>query len=548
MNKRCWGCLMAAVCLLLSCAGIAAAEDVFELEDKGTLTSYSGDASEVIIPAEIGGEPVRALGDTLFYNHKEITALTIPEGVICIDLGATSGMEGLKEVTLPESLCEIQEGNFRDADALERITLPANLMYLGPRCFSSCDVLREVTFTGPVPVIGQDCFERLPKDAVIRVPEGLKEEYRAALPEGLKVESSGMEAGEPAIVQPADEEFDFEADTGVLYGYAGSAPRIIIPETIGGVPVTAVGERAFRYSEYLVEVQLPDGITEIGKQAFRGAKRLARLASPDSLTVIGEGAFMYAWARETFDWPRCLETIEGDAFYDSGLNGTAELPGTVTRIGSEAFAYTPVETVVFHSVPEIGENAFDSLFLKRVELPWGCSDEEAEALTAYFLGIAPDAEIAAGAEPAPDLTPEPPVSSPEPTPEPTPEPMPELTPESAPTENPEPETEPAPATAVSEAGELLMDVKYTAVAAKEKESGKELGPESIGAEFAITFHADGTADFIMAGAEMKGLPWTRDGNEIEVNYYNRAIPCVLEDGAVMLDFFGGSILKMVPQN
>ena len=93
-----------------------------------------------------------------------------------------------------------------------------------------------------------------------------------------------------------------------------------------------------------------------------------------------------------------------------------------------------------------------------------------------------------------------------------------------------------------------MDVKYTAVAAKEKESGKELGPESIGAEFAITFHADGTADFIMAGAEMKGLPWTRDGNEIEVNYYSRAIPCVLEDGAVMLDFFGGSILKMVPQN
>ena len=82
MNKRFWGCLMAAVCLLLSCAGIAAAEDVFELEDKGTLTSYSGDASEVIIPAEIGGEPVRALGDTLLYHHKERTALTIPEGVI----------------------------------------------------------------------------------------------------------------------------------------------------------------------------------------------------------------------------------------------------------------------------------------------------------------------------------------------------------------------------------------------------------------------------------------------------------------------------------
>ena len=92
-----------------------------------------------------------------------------------------------------------------------------------------------------------------------------------------------------------------------------------------------------------------------------------------------------------------------------------------------------------------------------------------------------------------------------------------------------------------------MDVKYVAVGATEKASGKELGPESIGAEFAITFHADGKADFIMAGAEMAGLPWTMDGNSITVTYYARTLPCVLEDGAVLLDFFGGTVLKMVPQ-
>ena len=303
MKKRAGILLALVLCLAAVCTGTGAEEALFELEDKGTLTSYSGDAAEVVIPSELDGEPVRALGDSLFFRHEEITVLTIPEGVISIDLGATSDMTGLKEVLLPESLCEIQYGNFCDADALEKITLPANLAFLGPRCFHSCDVLKEVTFTGPVPVISDECFARMPKDAVIRVPEDLIDEYRAVLPEDVNVESSGVKAAEPEIVLPADDEFDFEAAEGTLYGYYGSAPRIIIPETIGGVPVTAIGERAFRYSEYLVEVQLPEGLTEIGEQAFRGAKRLAVLAWPESLTTIGEKAFMYALAPETIDWP-----------------------------------------------------------------------------------------------------------------------------------------------------------------------------------------------------------------------------------------------------
>ena len=138
MKKRIAVFLILALFIALACAGACMAEGSYELEDKGTLTSYSGDAAEVTVPSEVNGEPVRALGDSLFFRHAEITALTIPEGVISIDIAATSDMTGLKEVTLPESLCEIQSGNFYDADALEKITLPANLLYLGPRCFRFC--------------------------------------------------------------------------------------------------------------------------------------------------------------------------------------------------------------------------------------------------------------------------------------------------------------------------------------------------------------------------------------------------------------------------
>ena len=99
---------LTAVCLLILCLAGAAAEELYELEDKGTLISYSGNAADVTVPSEVNGEPVRALGDALYYGHEEIASLTIPEGVISIDIGATSGMKGLKEVSLPERLCEIQ--------------------------------------------------------------------------------------------------------------------------------------------------------------------------------------------------------------------------------------------------------------------------------------------------------------------------------------------------------------------------------------------------------------------------------------------------------
>ena len=125
MKKRAGILLALVLCLAAVCTGTGAEEALFELEDKGTLTSYSGDAAEVVIPSELDGEPVRALGDSLFFRHEEITVLTIPEGVISIDLGATSDMTGLKEVLLPESLCEIQYGNFCDADALEKIDVSA---------------------------------------------------------------------------------------------------------------------------------------------------------------------------------------------------------------------------------------------------------------------------------------------------------------------------------------------------------------------------------------------------------------------------------------
>jgi hypothetical protein len=54
-----------------------------------------------------------------------------------------------------------------------------------------------------------------------------------------------------------------------ITGYSGWETNVAIPEKIDGIPVTAIGERAFAQKEILI-VALPPTVTTIGKGAFAG--------------------------------------------------------------------------------------------------------------------------------------------------------------------------------------------------------------------------------------------------------------------------------------
>ena len=91
-----------------------------------------------------------------------------------------------------------------------------------------------------------------------------------------------------------------------------------------------------------------------------------------------------------------------------------------------------------------------------------------------------------------------------------------------------------------------MDVKYRMVSLTVAASGAVKSADEY-PEYSITFHADGTADFVMSGAPVPGLPWTADGNSATVEYYGKTLQCTLSDGALEMDFFGSMLLKMEPE-
>lgn len=344
---------------LLLCAvfATALAGDRFVLE-KNALEAIPDGLTEVVIPAEVDGVPVLSISGYAMKDNTDITSITVPEGVMLLENGAIYYNPALTSLTLPDSLQVISTYNVYSMDALEAVTVPAAVQYIGDWSFYACDSLRSVTFLGQPPVISADAFWAL-YDCVAYVPDDCEEAYRKILPEEITVMPSGSNAVPYDRVIP-EADFDFDAVTGTITGYHGTAMAGEIPASIGGVPVTAIGENAFAGLECSLRfVRLPEGVTEIGHGAFNHGKLLG-IAFPSSLKVIGDEAFL--WATELIPYwaeDNGVEIIGANAFTYSGLSREFHIPYGVREIGVEAFKNIRFSDLYF---PETIENVGDGAF------------------------------------------------------------------------------------------------------------------------------------------------------------------------------------------
>lgn len=62
-----------------------------------------------------------------------------------------------------------------------------------------------------------------------------------------------------------------EDDTITITGYTGTDAVLILPETIDGKSISAIGARAFYKHTELTGVAMPDTVTSIGEYAFMRA-------------------------------------------------------------------------------------------------------------------------------------------------------------------------------------------------------------------------------------------------------------------------------------
>ncbi len=196
--------------------------------------------------------------------------------------------------------------------------------------------------------------------------------------------------------------FDDHAE---LSKYEGDDWTVDIPADIDGVPVTAIGNSAFAYCEYLDELVIPETITSIGQSAFAHTGLYA-LTLPASLSHIAPAAFREMPYLKAFTLTGegkggALSVDDGVLFsadgktliaYPNAKGGTYSVPKGVTAIDYGAFALTGIADISLpDSLKTIDRAAFYGCKdLRSLDLPDGLESIGALA----FGGDAPEGSTA----------------------------------------------------------------------------------------------------------------------------------------------------------
>ncbi len=380
---------------------------------EGTLGKYKGAGGNVVVPAEIDGEPVRIIGRNAFNGNTAITSVVLPEGVTVIEGNAFNGCNELQSITLPKSLQVIGAGAFSWNDKLNELTIPAGVGYIGDNALGSS--LKRITFEGELPIMAANTFNYFGTaygQEAISVPSDKLSTYLNYFSDNEIIVGSGKNSTSVSYLA-SESDFDFDCETGTVTAYNGISSIIEIPTTIDGVQVRAIGESAFERRSDIYAVLLPEGLEKIEKrafalcgndiyfsfpetlktiekEAFEAVRFMGTPELPSSLEIIGERAFlrMNYSGQDSFVLPEGLIQIGDEAFSEASLKDPV-LPSTLKYIGNRAFsdAYFTYMAINSRVMPLMGEEPFYGKPLKNladIDLPWDTTRVQWEAAKSVF--------------------------------------------------------------------------------------------------------------------------------------------------------------------
>ena len=287
-------------------------------------------AVDLTLPARHEGKPVTYIAGSAFYG-KAITGVTIPEGVDAIGASAFAGCASLARVSLPAGLTAIDDGAFQRCSSLRGVALPATLE-----------------------TIGENAFDGVAEDFIATVAaDSYAQQY---------CEENGIPCEIGALDEPADRfQYAPRGDGTVeITGYEGETADLVIPASLDGLPVSAIGSGAFFNCICLARVTVPEGVTEIASDAFAWCHALEEAALPDTLQSIGEGAFEQCFSLTRIALPAGVTDIGRLAFAGCSALEEIALPDALRTVGEGAFESCGalVRVALPEGVTALGEGAF----------------------------------------------------------------------------------------------------------------------------------------------------------------------------------------------
>ena len=234
------------------------------------ITKYiNNDILDVVIPSDINGKKVVAIGNDAFRNLG-LTNIVIPNSITNIGISAFR-QNKLTSVTIPDSVTSIGDYAFKN-NQLTSVTIPDSVTSIGDYAFKN-NQLTSVTIPDSVTSIGDSAFENNQLTSVT-IPD--------------------------SVTSIGDYAFKNNQLTSVT-----------IPNS-----VTSIGEMAF-YKNHLTSVTIPNSVTSIGTNAFRKDNS----SNPNLTKIINKTG-------KSFDWGDIVNSSSGYNFVTGTVvnsNGNVEV-------------------------------------------------------------------------------------------------------------------------------------------------------------------------------------------------------------------------------
>ena len=249
------------LCVLL-CGGMSMTAQAEERTDDGfyyeenkdggiTITGYTGDETELVIPGEIDGKGVTSIGDSAFRDCSSLTSIKIPAGVTSIGDFAFEYCYGLTSIEIPAGVTSIGESAFEHCSGLTSIEISAGVTSIGESAFEECHGLTSIEIPAGVTSIGNRAFYNC--NGLTSITVDSKNKYYDSRDNCNAI----IETGSNTLIR----------------GCKSSK----IP-----AGVTSIGNRAFYNCSGLTSIEIPAGVTSIGHDAFGACLDLVIACYKDS--------------------------------------------------------------------------------------------------------------------------------------------------------------------------------------------------------------------------------------------------------------------------
>lgn len=181
---------------------------------------------------------------------RNLTQVTIPEGVVGIGDSAFSYCYFLENVKLPNSLLSIDKKAFYNCNNLESVVIPDSVKKIGYYAFYDCSSLTNVVIPNSVTDIDAGAFNSCSSLTDINIPDSV-----------TTIENSA-------------------------FSYCSNLKSVRIPNNLKIIEL-----RLFRGCSNLTNIEIPNSVTTIKEYAFSNCIRLKSIVIPSSVTTIGSDAF-----------------------------------------------------------------------------------------------------------------------------------------------------------------------------------------------------------------------------------------------------------------